>query len=52
MNLKMNRSILLDEIVKANKIIDPKNINPEMLGVLVIVEPERVIFTSTNGSLN
>jgi len=52
MNLKMNRSILLDEIVKANKIIDPKNINPEMLGILVIVEPERVIFTSTNGSLN
>jgi len=52
MNLKINRSILLDEISKANKIIDPKTINPDLLGILFNVEAEKIIILSTNGSMN
>jgi len=52
MNLKINRLILLDEISKANKIIDPKAINPELLGILFTVEAEKIVILSTNGSMN
>jgi len=52
MNLKVNRQIFLEEIVKANKIVDPKTINPELLGVLITVEEQKIIILSTNGSMN
>ncbi|ATG97706.1 DNA polymerase III subunit beta [Mesoplasma lactucae] len=52
MKLKMTRSILLDEISKANKIIDPKAVNPELLGVYISVENDSITLLSSNGNMN
>ncbi|MCL8211630.1 Beta sliding clamp [Mesoplasma sp. JKS002658] len=52
MKLKMSRLVLLDEISKANKIIDAKIINPELLGVHLEITNDAIIFLSSNGGVN
>lgn len=52
MEFLINRSAFLESLSKANKVIDVKNINPSMGGVLIDVELDKITVVSTNGILS
>ncbi|ATZ16029.1 DNA polymerase-3 subunit beta [Entomoplasma freundtii] len=52
MEFKINRNVLLDNLNKANRIIDFKAVNPTLTGILLDVSPNQVTITSTNNSLS
>lgn len=52
MEILVNRSVLLEELSKANKIIDVRNVNPSLSGVLLEVGIDNLTIVSTNGSLS
>ncbi len=52
MFLKINRSFLIEELTKCNRIIDQKTPTPSLIGILIDVEVDKVSFMSTNNSLS
>ncbi len=52
MEFSINRNIFLEEVSKAGKIIDPKNINPSISGVLIEAVADNLIIISTNGGIS
>lgn len=48
----INKNFLHDELIKANKIVDPKANVPSLSGVLIEVNTDDIQIKSTNGSLS
>ncbi|WP_031542394.1 DNA polymerase III subunit beta [Mesoplasma photuris] len=51
MKFSINRIKLLEELNKANKIIDTRNINPAFSGIFLEASVDRMVVISTNGTL-
>lgn len=52
MEFTINRNVLLDNLSKANKIVDYKTYNPVLMGILIDVKDEKIVIKSTNNSLS
>ncbi|AJM71502.1 DNA polymerase III subunit beta [Mycoplasma yeatsii] len=52
MNIRINRTVLLDNLQKAVKLIDHRNTNPSLTGIYLNAENDKVSIISTNGTLS
>ncbi|ACU79029.1 DNA polymerase III, beta subunit [synthetic Mycoplasma mycoides JCVI-syn1.0] len=52
MNFSINRMVLLDNLSKAAKVIDPKNVNPSLAGIYLNVLSDQVNIIATSGILS
>lgn len=52
MKFSIERNALLDELVKCNKIVDPKSINPSTSGIFVEIETDQITLTATNSNMS
>ncbi|WP_434341799.1 DNA polymerase III subunit beta [Mycoplasma putrefaciens] len=52
MNFSINRIMLLDNLQKAYKVIDPKSSNPSLTGIFLSAEDQKISIISSNGILS
>ncbi|ATZ17599.1 DNA polymerase III subunit beta [Mesoplasma melaleucae] len=50
MKISINKDVLLEELSKASKIIDPKSFNPALLGIHIEASFDKLVIISSNTS--